>query len=485
MAEEKQAPWVTLADINELVKKAQYAVRGAVVAKAEELEQQLKKNPASLPFKDVVYCNIGNPQSVGQIPITFFRQVLALVDCPDLLKHPKVGQMFPPDVVARAQILLANIKGGTGAYSGSKGVEFCRKAVAEFITERDGYPANHDNIFLTDGASSGVHLVLKTLLTGPTDGVMIPIPQYPLYTACLALYNGKPVPYYLTEETGWGIKEAELEASLAKAKADGIKVKALVIINPGNPTGQVLSLEDQQMVCKFCEKYKIVLMADEVYQRNIYAKGAKWTSFKKVMSDMKLKDFCLASFHSVSKGLIGECGRRGGYCEFVNWPHEILEQFYKLASINLCSNLNGQIMTALMCRPPKKGDHSYDEFSREEAALLASLTRRATLVAEGFNKLKGYSCQPVQGAMYAFPKFEIPAKAIEEAKKHDPPQEPDMFYALSCLEKTGVVVVPGSGFGQKEGTMHFRTTILPPEDKLVDVLERIKKFHTEFVAKYS
>lgn len=104
------------------------------------------------------------------------------------------------------------------------------------------------------------------------------------------------------------------------------------------------------------------------------------------------------------------------------------------------------------------------------------------MVADTFNSMEGYSCNVVQGAMYAFPQFKLPPKAVEAAKKEN--QAPDVFYAFQLLENTGVCIVPGSGFGQQPGTYHFRTTILPQPEKLKDMLDKFQAFHADFVKKY-
>ncbi|EFA11840.1 Alanine aminotransferase 2-like Protein [Tribolium castaneum] len=104
------------------------------------------------------------------------------------------------------------------------------------------------------------------------------------------------------------------------------------------------------------------------------------------------------------------------------------------------------------------------------------------MVADTFNSFEGFKCNPVQGAMYAFPQFTLPPKAIAEAKKQN--KAPDVFYAFELLENTGICIVPGSGFGQQPGTYHFRTTILPQTDKLKSMLDKFKEFHTQFLKKY-
>lgn len=160
---------ITVDTINPNVKAMEYAVRGAIVTRAGELEAQLKKDPASLPFEKIIMCNIGNPQSVGQKPITFYRQVLALTDYPQLMDAPEASKLFPADVMANAKHILENMKGGTGAYSESKGVAALRQMVANGIEARDGgHKCDIDDLWLTDGASVACHYIMKTLISTTT-----------------------------------------------------------------------------------------------------------------------------------------------------------------------------------------------------------------------------------------------------------------------------------------------------------------------------
>jgi alanine transaminase len=236
-------------------------------------------------------------------------------------------------------------------------------------------------------------------------------------------------------------------------------VRALVVINPGNPTGAALDLANQQAVVKFCEREGLLLVADEVYQENLYAEGKAFTSFKKVMRDMGA-NIALASLQSTSKGFYGECGRRGGYMELNGFDKDVMAELYKLASVGLCPNLSGQIVMGLVMQPPVEGDASFAKFKQEKDDILASLKRRAATLVDGLNTLEGVSCNPAQGSMYAFPKI------------------------TKLLENTGIVVVPGSGFGQRENTWHFRTTFLPAEADIADVVQKITKFHGEFMMGY-
>jgi alanine transaminase len=245
-------------------------------------------------------------------------------------------------------------------------------------------------------------------------------------------------------------------------------------------------------VLKFAAKHKIMVLADEVYQDNVWtnAKGP-WKSFKKVAVDLGLVNptatnvnhgVQLASFHSTSKGFTGECGRRGGYVELCGFDTSVRAELYKLASISLCSNVGGLLMTGLMTNPPKLGDESYPLYIKERDAILASLKRRAVRLVEAFRRLENVTCEAPEGALYIFPQIRLPAAAVAAATAASKPA--DTFYCLALLDATGIVVVPGSGFGQKDGTWHFRSTILPSEASIEGVIEKFSGFHKKFMDKY-
>jgi len=481
--------FMTLDTICPNVKSAQYAVRGELVIRAEALSHTLQKQKLEgsrlLPFDEIVYCNIGNPQQLKQKPLTYFRQVLSLVECPELLDNPYLDKIFPADVIGRAKQILSSINWTTGAYSSSQGIPLVLKSVAEFIERRDGHPADPNNIFLTDGASVGVQRILKLLIKDRSDGILIPIPQYPLYSATIELYNGSQLGYLLNEEKNWGLEISELEKSYKEALAKGVTPRALVIINPGNPTGQCLDRKNMEEIVEFCHKNRLVLLADEVYQENVYVKETKpFISFKKVVKDMggDYADLELISFHSVSKGFVGECGKRGGYMEINGIESDVKAEIYKLASIGLCPNVTGQLVVDLMVRPPAKGEPSHDLYIKERDNIYDSLKARALLLNKALNSLEGVTCNPPEGAMYAFPQIRLPPRAVEEAKKNG--KAPDAYYCIQLLEATGICVVPGSGFGQKDGTYHFRTTFLPSEEAIEGVCTKIADFHASFMNKY-
>jgi alanine transaminase len=315
--------------------------------------------------------------------------------------------------------------------------------------------------------------------------MMIPIPQYPIYSASLDLLGGNKVGYFLDETKNWDLNMQELERSLLEAKNNGINVVGLVLINPGNPTGQVLSKKAVQDVLRFCSKHKLVLLADEVYQENIYADDAEFYSAKRAAFDTGLlqsDEIELASFHSTSKGVFGECGRRGGYMELVGFDEKVMDHLYKLASASLCSPISGQVMVSLMARGPKPGEQSYRSHEAEKSAISESLKRRAKIVSDGLNSIPGFSCQPAQGAMYCFPRVELPEGAVQEARSRG--ISPDTLYAISLLERTGVCVVPATGFGQEAGRFGFRTTFLPSEEEMARSVELIRQHHEEFCSRY-
>ncbi|KAJ2716543.1 alanine transaminase [Coemansia sp. D1744] len=476
---------LTLETMNPNVRKMEYAVRGAIPIRAEELRDQLKKEPGSLPFSKITPCNIGNPQQLNQKPLTFLRQVSALMEYTDLLAPENIDvtrKLFPEDAIERAKRNLSYVGNAAGAYTQSLGVQEIRENVARFIEQRDGFPADSNNICLTSGASGAVERVLDILVSSPNVGVMIPIPQYPLYTATLAHLNAQAIPYYLQEDSDWQLSAADMERSLSEARAQGIDVRAMAVINPGNPTGGCLLEENIAEIVRFCEREKLVLLADEVYQTNIYTGTNPFVSFKKVVSQLQ-SPVELFSFHSISKGMIGECGRRGGYYEAVNIDEKIMGQLVKLASVSLCPNVQGQMAVDTMVNPPRPGDASYDLYKREIDAIYESMKRRAKKLAHAFNSLPNMSCNEAQGAMYLFPRVELPQAFIDEAKACG--QQPDALYCMQMLEATGISVVPGSGFGQVPGTFHFRSTFLPPEDLFDDFIDGFRHFHLAFIDRYS
>jgi alanine transaminase len=290
--------------INPNVLKSAYAVRGPIVVKADEISRKIKQDPDSYPFKELVYCNIGNPQQLGQKPLSFYRHVLALVSSPDLIDHEGLRSTLPSDVFDRANEILGLIDSRqTGAYSHSQGLRGIREHVAEFIKKRDNLTVdiNPDDIFITDGASPAVQNVLQVLIASDKDGIMIPTPQYPLYSATIDLFNGRKVGYFLEETDNWSLSIDELERSYTEATNNGTNIRALVVINPGNPSGAILPKSNMEEIVQWVKKKNIVLLADEVYQQNVYG-DRPFISFQQIVNEQGfINDFELVSFHSASK----------------------------------------------------------------------------------------------------------------------------------------------------------------------------------------
>eukprot|EP00826_Nyctotherus_ovalis_P049468 TRINITY_DN598_c0_g1_i3.p1 TRINITY_DN598_c0_g1~~TRINITY_DN598_c0_g1_i3.p1 ORF type:complete len:425 (-),score=169.64 TRINITY_DN598_c0_g1_i3:173-1447(-) len=417
---------------------------------------------------------------------SFDRDVLSVIVNPKLMNSNEISK----DARDRAQKFIKSVEypDALGAYTASHGFTVTRESVKKYIEERDGVPTNINNIYLTDGASDGVRTIFNLLLRGPQDGVMIPIPQYPLYSALIALLSGKPVPYYLDESKCWGLDMDNVEANYKKARDAGTNVRGIVIINPGNPTGQVMTKQNMEDIVKFCHKNSLAILADEVYQKNVY-REKPFISFKKVVHNMSTpyNQVELISFHSTSKGVVGECGLRGGYMELDNIDPFVSEQILKLRSISLCSNTVGQVMTELMVNPPKAGVNSPEvvaKHQKEYDIVFGGLKKRSILLTDKLNSIPGLKTNNIEGALYAYPSIFLPERAIKAAKEKG--LAPDAMYCVEALEECGLVLVPGSGCGQKEGTYHFRiTNLIFDTEEFDQALEAFKKFNAKFFAKYS
>ncbi len=471
-------------NVNQNILKMEYAVRGPIPQRAAKLKDE---------GKEIIFCNIGNPQALGQAPMTYYRQVISLLEEPSkIARERELKNLFEEnpysklhdedfvaeDVLALSEDILAKTGNGMGAYTESKGFRFVREAVANFINRRDGFDAenglqaNPEDIFLTDGASDGAKRVLNLLISKKTDGVMIPIPQYPLYSASIKAFGGTQINYYPDEENDWALTRAALENAYNTATAQGTDVKAIVVINPGNPTGAILDGESINEVVAFAKEHQLAIIADEVYQENIY--GGEFISFAKALGDEK--DVPLFSLHSISKGFYGECGHRGGYLEVRNAPMiagtelNFIDLLLKQASVSLCANTVGQIMTYLMVSPPNEKNTARQRFIDEKEKVLGDLYEKAKMVRAAFAQMDGVEVFGKTGAMYLFPRL-----------KKLPAGTTDFDYCMALLEETGLCTVNGSGFGQAEGTHHLRIAFLPSKEQLEDVLPKWVAFHNWYV----
>lgn len=468
--------------VNQDLLAMEYAVRGPIAQRAAALRRQ---------GKPVIPCHLGNPQALGQAPITFYRQVLGLLEDPGRIARERrlnaspeaarllgADERLPEDVLERAASMLAQLRGGMGAYTESAGPAFVREAIARFIDRRDAaagdaavVAADPERIYLTNGASEAARFLIEMLIGDRRDGLMIPTPQYPLYSATIRKNGGTMVPYYPDEESGWTLRTEALEEALRQAAADGVRVKGIVVINPANPTGAVLDEASVEGVVRFAERHGLVIIADEVYQENVY--GDRFVSFARVVGR---RDVSLFSLHSTSKGFVGECGHRGGYLEARNPPRidgtgmNFCDLLLKQASVSLCANTAGQMLTGLMVAPPGPGSPSHARFTAERTAVLEGLYEKAGHVRRAFESMEGVRCFGRIGAMYLFPRLEVLPAGVT-----------DFDYCMALLEETGFCTVNGGGFGQKPGTQHLRIAFLPPIATLDEALPRWIAFHNRFV----
>lgn len=238
---------------------------------------------------------------------------------------------------------------------------------------------------------------------------------------------------------------------------------------------------------RFCHDNRLIICADEVYQKNIYS-DKPFISMKKIMNDMgaPFNKVELVSYHSTSKGLMGECGLRGGYMELVNFDEFAQSQIMKLRTITLCSNTVGQLMTEVMVNPPREGVNSEEVVSlykKEYEDIFGGLKSRSKLLTATLNNMERITTNKLEGAMYAFPRIHLTDSAIKAAKAKG--MAPDAFYCLQALEETGIILVAGSGFKQREGTYHFRiTNLIYKTDEFEHALKQFEQFNKRFYEKY-
>ncbi|KAG8192656.1 hypothetical protein JTE90_009686 [Oedothorax gibbosus] len=454
-----------------------------LVNKANEITAEIRKGK-KFPFKEVFHLHSGDPQGLGQKPLTFVRKILSLCMDPSLLQNGD----YPSDIKQRVSTILTNCIGrNTGSYSLSLGLEVVRKQVAKFIQLRDGVPAHYEDIFLTPGATDALRVLLYMLSykdeSDKPVGVMVPVPQYPLFSCTAVEYGMYQIKYYLNEDTDWSLDVPELQRAINASRIH-CKPKVLVIINPGNPSGFVLSKTDIQNIIKFAYKESLFILADEVYQDNVYDSDIEFLSFKKILFEMgpPYDQIQLASVMSGSKGCVAECGARSGYCEILNVDSEVKDVLRKLSSLKNVQNIPAQIVTYCLTNPPQPEEPSHKLYEMEKKLILNSLRERAQFCYEKLNGVPGLSCRRVIGAIFVYPRIHLSRKAVKEAEARN--QTPDEFYAMELLENHGVCVLPGCLFGQRTGTYHFRMPFLSQMETLKEIIETILCFHQSFMEKF-
>jgi alanine-synthesizing transaminase len=387
------------------LKHVRYEIRGKLARRAHELERQ---------GYEVVSLNIGNPGLFG-------------------LRTPETMRLA----------MIENLHAAE-AYSNQKGIFPAREAVVMQQQARGVLNVTADHVFMGNGVSELIDLTLRGLLNAG-DEVLIPSPDYPLWTAATVLNGGKAVYYPCLESEGFEPDVAAMEALITP------RTRAIVVINPNNPTGAVYSRERLTAIARLAERHNLVLMSDEIYDQMLYD-DAEFVP----MATLCRETLC-ATFSGLSK-VYRACGYRVGWVSFsgaVDRSERYMNALDLLAALRLCSNVPGQwaVQTAL------GGFQSIGKLCTPGGRLYQS--RQA--IIEGVAKSRFLKLVPPRGAMYAF-------IGVDKQKL---PSFDDEEFAMELLEQQHVLVAPGSSFNTPYRD-HFRITTLPEEARLAEVFQRIE-----------
>jgi len=383
-----------------------YEIRGPLARHAQELERQ---------GYEIIKLNIGNPAAFG------FRT---------------------PETMRLA--LIENLAQAEG-YCHQKGIFPAREAVVMETQSHGIKGVTAEDVFMGNGVSELILMSMEALLE-PGDEVLLPAPDYPLWTAAVVITGATPIHYPCRPESGFVPDPEEL------AKLVGPKCKAIVLINPNNPTGAVFPEEVVKGIVRLAEEKRLVLFSDEIYDKVLYDGATHFPAAK------YCEDTLCATFGGLSK-VYRACGLRTGWVFFSGRKSHAKEYFDTLellASLRLCANVPGQwaVQTAL------GGVQSIFELTAPEGRL--GRQRAALLRAVAHSKY--LTVQKPMGALYAFPGIRTEIL----------PDFDDNRFAMELLEKKHVLLVPGSSFNV-DYTNHFRATFLPDEDTIADVFGRIEE----------
>ncbi len=399
-------------DQSEKMKDVLYEIRGPVSAEAERLE---------LDGHRILKLNTGNPAVFG---------------------------FEAPDVIMRDMIAALPTSQG---YTTSKGIIPARRAIVTRYEVIEGFPYfDVNDVFLGNGVSELISMVTQALLNDG-DEVLIPMPDYPLWTAATSLAGGKPVHYLCDEEDDWNPSIEDIRAKVTD------KTKAIVVINPNNPTGAVYSRKVLEEIAQVARENDLLILADEIYDRILYD-GAEHISMAQVAPDM----LCI-TFNGLSKAY-RVAGYRAGWMILTGPKHHaagFIEGLELLASTRLCPNAPAQhaIQVAL------GGRQSIYDLTCEGGRLL----EQRNVAYEKLNEIPGISCTKPMGALYCFPKIDRNVYDI-----HD-----DAQFMLDLLRAEKILMVQGTGFNWPEPD-HFRVVTLPWAKDLENAIDRIGNFLTSY-----
>ena len=342
----------------------------------------------------------------------------------------------PPHVIEAAYRAMRDNKNG---YAPSAGVPEALDAIrAE--AERSGI-SNVQNIFVSNGAGEAVDLCLTALLN-PGDNVLTPRPDYPLYPAVLCKTGADPNPYYLNEDDGW---QPELDDIKKRINS---RTKAIVLINPNNPTGALCTRKMLEDLAELARQHNLLIIADEIYDKLILD-GGDHISIAAVAPDVPVVTIGGLSKNNLAPGWRMGWGIVSGEAAAVK-PY--IEGIHKMLRARLSANHPQQYAIKVALEGPQ--DHLVE--------VRRKLTARRDLTVEACNSIPGMSCVHPRGAFYAFPRIDVP--------------EDDAVWVKQLLLEKHILTVQGSGFGQKPGTKHFRIVFLPQEETLKQAYSEIRDF---------
>ena len=358
----------------------------------------------------------------------------------------------PPEEI---QLDMIRNLSNASAYSDSKGIFAARKAIMQYCQEKGIQGVNLDDVYTGNGVSELIVLSMNALLNDG-DEVLVPMPDYPLWTAAVSLSSGTPVHYLCDESKDWAPDLNDLRKKITP------RTKAIVVINPNNPTGAIYSKEVLLELTQIAREHGLILFADEIYDKMLYD-GEKHISLASLSTDV-----VTITFNGLSKNY-RSCGYRAGWM-IVSGDKEMVRDYIEglnmLASMRLCANVPGQyaIQTAL------GGYQSIDDLVSEGGRL----AKQRDLAWKLITDIPGVSCVKPKSALYLFPKLDPEIYPIED----------DQQFVADLLKEEKVLLVQGSGFNWAKPD-HFRVVFLPHEDVLKEAIGRLARFLERYRNKHS
>lgn len=392
-----------------------YDIRGPVLELAQRMEEEGHK---------IIKLNIGNVGVFG---------------------------FDPPEEI---QLDMIRNLSNASAYSDSKGIFAARKAIMQYCQEKGIQGVALDDVYTGNGVSELIVLSMNALLNDG-DEVLVPAPDYPLWTAAVSLSSGTPVHYLCDESKEWAPDLADLRKRITP------RTKAIVVINPNNPTGAIYSKEVLLELTQIARENGLILFADEIYDKMLYD-AEKHVSLASLSTDV-----VVITFNGLSKNY-RSCGYRAGWM-VVSGDKEMVRDYIEglnmLASMRLCANVPGQyaIQTAL------GGYQSINDLVGEGGRL----AKQRDLAWKLITDIPGVTCVKPKSALYLFPKLDSEMYPIED----------DQQFVADLLKEEKVLLVQGSGFNWGKPD-HFRVVFLPHEDVLREAITRLARFLERYRQKH-